>query len=271
MGNARRSQGVRDGLGLFGIWVIMGLILESLAHYWVSHTPYYQVQSKQGLVSVHAFDVVVYLSTALLAFVVSFLGFAVIRYRRRAGETGDSELQFQRSPWFQRIWMVLKIAIVLGVFMNPDLTGMEKLWAYGLPPWNKGAVVVDVQARQWQWRFGYPGYGLPLDTKTNGRDVLVVPEGRPIKFVLTSLDVTHSFYVPAWSVKMDVIPGETRVMYLTPTKLGSTQKDPMLRVQCAQLCGAGHAYMDAYVKVVTPQQFQHWVNQQHTALAAAHS
>ena len=90
MGNARRSQGVRDGLGLFGIWVIMGLILESLAHYWVSHTPYYQVQSKQGLVSVHAFDVVVYLSTALLAFVVSFLGFAVIRYRRRAGETGDS-------------------------------------------------------------------------------------------------------------------------------------------------------------------------------------
>ncbi|MDA8206037.1 MAG: cytochrome c oxidase subunit II [Thermaerobacter sp.] len=267
----RNAQGIREGFRLAAVWVVLALIFELAAHHWVVHDPYYRVQSEQGLVSVHAFDIIVYLSTALLAFVVSFLGFSVVRFRRRAGQEPVSNVQYQRSPWFQRIWMVLKIAIVLGVFMNPDLTGMEKLWAYGLPPWNHGAVVVDVQARQWQWRFGYPQYGLPMDTKTNGRDVLVVPEGKPIKFVMTSLDVTHSFYVPAWSVKMDIIPGETRTMYITPTTTGSTASDPMLRVQCAQLCGAGHAYMSAFVKVVTPQQFRTWVAQQQQALTASHT
>lgn len=263
-----KASGVREGLQLFTTWLVVAALAEVLAHQWVVHVPFYQVASLQGKVSVDAFDVIVYVSAALFAFIVSFIGYSVVRFHRKPGEEGPAPVQYQRSPVFQWVWMVLKVAIVLTVFMNPDLTGMEKLWAYAMPPWNKGAVLVQVQARQWQWRFGYPQYGLPMNTKTNGRDVLVVPEGRPIKFVLTSLDVTHSFYVPAWNVKMDVIPGETRTFYITPTQYGSTATNPMFRLQCAQLCGTGHAYMVANVKVVSQKAFQQWVAQEKAAAVA---
>lgn len=270
MRNASKSQGIREGISLFTLWVIVAFVFEIIAHLWVAHDPYYTVASQQGHISVGAFDIVVYLATALFAGIVSFLGYSMVRFRYHAGQDTTSDVQFQRSPAFQRVWMVVKILVVLGVFMNPDLTGMEKLWAYGLPPWDKGALVVKVQARQWQWRFGYPQYGLPMNTKTNGRDVLEVPIGREVKFEMTSLDVTHSFYVPAWNVKADIIPGEVRNFFITPTKLGTTTTNPMFRLQCAQLCGAGHPYMVAQVKVVTPQQFQQWVKAQQTQLKASH-
>ncbi|KYP80940.1 cytochrome c oxidase subunit II [Ferroacidibacillus organovorans] len=266
-----RVQNGRNISMFVGLWLFFSAILEYFAHLWVIHTPYYYVASLQGGVSLDAFDTLVYVSVILFVFIILFMAFAAVRFRQRAGETGDSPVQNQSNLLFQRSWMVLTIAIVMTFFLHPDLSGMEQLWAYGLPPWNHGALVVNVQARQCQFRFGYPQYGLPMNTKTNGRDVLVVPAGREIKFVMNSLDVTHSFYVPAWGIKADIIPGITRDLYITPTQITSTAANPMVRLQCAQLCGAGHSYMEADVEVVSPQAFAIWVAQEKTQVSNQNS
>jgi cytochrome c oxidase subunit 2 len=83
--------------------------------------------------------------------------------------------------------------------------------------------------------------------------VLYLPEGRPVVFKLTSLDVIHSFFVPEFSQKLDAVPGIITTLRVTPTRLGS------YAAECTELCGAGHSLMRAPVRVVTPVQFAHWL------------
>lgn len=130
-------------------------------------------------------------------------------------------------------------------------------------------LVVDVTGRQWEWKFSYPQYGINQAVDKNGSDILVLPVNRPVKFVLrsygfnhpydTQIDVIHSFWVPAFGMKTDVIPGETRYEYILPTKIASTQTNEMYRVQCAEVCGPGHPFMEANMKVVSTSDFQSWV------------
>jgi cytochrome c oxidase subunit 2 len=108
---------------------------------------------------------------------------------------------------------------------------------------------VNVTAGQWFWKFEYPDFDITSDT-------LYLPVNRQVKLLLSSIDVIHSFWVPEFRVKQDVLPGENLVKELrfTPTITG----DYVL--MCAELCGGSHAYMNSPVKVVTDGGFQEWVD-----------
>jgi len=114
---------------------------------------------------------------------------------------------------------------------------------------DPSAMVVRVTAGQWFWKFQYQDSGITSTT-------LFLPVGRQVDLQMTSLDVIHSFWVPEFRVKQDIVPGQTNELRITPIEIGA------YRVRCAELCGTRHAYMEAPVYVVSQQDFDAWVGQQ---------
>ena len=110
------------------------------------------------------------------------------------------------------------------------------------PP--RDAMVVEATGRQWAWSFKYP----------NGKqsEEMYVALDRPVKIELRSQDVLHGFYIPAFRVKADVVPGKTNFLWFTPTILGTFD------VQCTVMCGVQHSYMLSKVHVVSEDDFKQW-------------
>jgi cytochrome c oxidase subunit 2 len=117
---------------------------------------------------------------------------------------------------------------------------------------------ITVTGVQWSWQFTYDTDG-GADATTTGTPArpptLWLPQGESVQFRLVSDDVIHSFWVPAFLFKMDVIPGQVNKFEIVPKKLGT------FRGKCAELCGQDHARMLFNVKVVTPDQYQQRVAQ----------
>ena len=109
-------------------------------------------------------------------------------------------------------------------------------------------MVVNVTAFQWNWEFEYPDYGITTNT-------LYLPVNQQVLLKMTSRDVIHSFWVPEFRVKQDVLPGANLVkeLRITPNLPGD------YKVRCAELCGGAHAAMEGPVKVVTKTDFDAWV------------
>ncbi|HZW02755.1 MAG TPA: cytochrome c oxidase subunit II, partial [Anaerolineaceae bacterium] len=113
------------------------------------------------------------------------------------------------------------------------------------------SLVVDVVGGQWYWSFTYPDFNITSNA-------LYLPLDRTTLLRMTSMDVIHSFWVPEFRVKQDVLPGENfvRELEITPNRLGEFQ------VLCAEMCGVQHAYMVSPVYVVSPEEFDAWVDEQ---------
>jgi cytochrome c oxidase subunit 2 len=129
------------------------------------------------------------------------------------------------------------------------------------------AVTVDVVGFQWSWQFNYPGYNVttdgqmwnPQETDTQNENelpLLEIPEGESVEFNLTSPDVLHSFWVPEFLFKRDVVPGHPNHFSITATHTGT------FIGHCSELCGLYHSRMLFTLKIVTPAQFQTWISQQ---------
>jgi cytochrome c oxidase subunit II len=115
-------------------------------------------------------------------------------------------------------------------------------------------VVVNVTGFQWSWEFQYPDLGNVQVIGTPSRKpVLVLPAGKSIRFNLTSPDVIHSFWIPAFLFKEDVVPGHPNSFQVTTTTKGT------FAGRCSELCGTYHSEMLFTVKVVSQQQFQQFI------------
>ncbi|MCL6650066.1 MAG: hypothetical protein K6U89_17260 [Chloroflexi bacterium] len=112
--------------------------------------------------------------------------------------------------------------------------------------------VVRVEGARWLWKISYPQYGV------TSRE-LVLPVGRRVRFDVTATDVLHSFWIPAFRMKIDAVPGMTTRVFITPTATGSFEDNFHFRLQCAELCGLGHNLMRSPVRVVDPAEFEAWV------------
>ncbi|MFB6136388.1 MAG: cytochrome c oxidase subunit II [Halobacteriaceae archaeon] len=125
-------------------------------------------------------------------------------------------------------------------------------WTYGAllaveaggPAQSGDALVVHVEGYQFGWRFTYPD-----GTQTNE---LRLPADRPVRLVVTSADVFHNFGIPGLRVKTDAIPGHTTDTWVVPEETGT------YTAHCYELCGVGHSYMTATVRVVEPSAFDEW-------------
>ncbi len=121
--------------------------------------------------------------------------------------------------------------------------------------------LIGVTAQQFAWTFQYPPSvtgGAPVQS-----DQLYLPDHQPVKFQLHSKDVIHAFWVPAFRLQEDVVPGITVSYRATPDRLGTYP------IVCNLLCGLGHSLMRTALHVVTPAQFQAWLRSQQTSSTAA--
>jgi cytochrome c oxidase subunit II len=114
---------------------------------------------------------------------------------------------------------------------------------------------VNVVGRQWSWTFNYLEADAGVAGSPGKPPTLVLPQGETVRFTLTSPDVIHSFWVPAFLFKMDVIPGRTNEFEITPDQQGTYMG------KCAELCGVDHSRMLFNVKVVSPEEYDRYVSE----------
>jgi cytochrome c oxidase subunit 2 len=122
-------------------------------------------------------------------------------------------------------------------------------------------MVVEVTGQQVAWSYRYPSSvtgGAPLKTTQ-----LYVPENRSVFFKIRSVDVIHAFWIPAFRLQIDAVPGIATSYRATPDRLGTYP------VVCNLLCGVGHGLMRSRIHVVTPERFQAWLKSQTSAPAGA--
>ncbi|HET9074430.1 MAG TPA: cytochrome c oxidase subunit II [Solirubrobacteraceae bacterium] len=118
---------------------------------------------------------------------------------------------------------------------------------------ERAAYTVDVTASRWLWHFSYPGHGIRLASGEGAGQVFVVPANTPVRINLTSSDVIHSLWIPQLAFKRDAIPGSTERLTLDFDRTGS------FKGACAEYCGTYHAEMVFRVRVVSDNQFNHWL------------
>lgn len=186
------------------------------------------------------FIVSVLIALSIFSLIVIFC----VKYRRRAGnEIGQPD---RHTTPVEVTWTLVPLALC----MIPFVWGAHIYLQEAQPPAN--ALEVYVVAKQWMWKTEQPGGQEEIDA-------LHVPTGRPVKLTMTSQDVIHSFYVPAFRVKADVLPDRYTTLWFTATQPG----DYML--YCAQYCGTDHAAMTGHVVALMPGDYATWLNQSSTA------
>jgi cytochrome c oxidase subunit II len=189
-----------------------------------------------------AFLFILIVSVFFLVLITGLMIYFVIRYSRKRNPKATN---IHGNIPLEILWTVVPTILVLFMFWF-GWTGYKQMTE--IP---EDAMVVDVTAQMWIWKFQYET-GLQSDT-------LYVPLNTPIKVRLKSLDVNHSFYVPAFRVKMDVIPNRDNVTWFEADEIGSYD------IFCAEYCGLNHSYMLNKVVVMPEVEFNRWMRD---ALAA---
>ena len=169
---------------------------------------------------------------------VMVIAFAV-KYRQRVPSDAVGS-NFENSALLEVTWTIIPLLIVLVTFG----WGLKVFFRLSRPPAN--AVQYYVSGKQWMWKIQHP---------TGQREIneLHVPVGQPTELVMTSEDVIHSFFVPAFRVKQDVVPGRTSKLWFTPTKPGR------YHLFCTEFCGVEHSKMIGTVVVQEPNEYQAWL------------
>lgn len=176
------------------------------------------------------------ISAILFIGIMAAMVYFVFKYSRKKRDTVSN---ISHNTALEVVWTAIPVGIVMVMF-----------W-YGFVGFNqmrKGpedAFTVKVTGRMWSWMFTY-------ENGIQAADVLRIPVGEPIKFVITSQDVIHSFFIPAFRVKWDAVPGRETVFYTTPQRTGTFD------IMCAEYCGLQHAYMLSKVKVMPRDEFDRW-------------
>lgn len=175
------------------------------------------------------------ISVVLLLLVTGLMIYFVIRYNRRRHPKAEP---VHGSTALEITWTVIPTILVMVIFYF----GMEEFKYIRNAP--KDALNVQVTGRMWNWSYQY----------ANGKqsDKLYVPLGKPVKLTLQSVDVLHSFYIPAFRIKEDAVPGRQTYLWFKPETMGAAD------VFCAEYCGQRHAYMLSKVIVMSQPEFDAW-------------
>src|SRR5436305_10573046 len=188
------------------------------------------------------YDVLLIVSVPIFVLVMTVAIYSVIRFRARPGDTGDGA-PIHGNARLEVAWVTIPFLLVAGlaIYAWITLNDIEKKQA--------GEMHVHVYGRQFAWSFAYNGPG----GRQIQSDQLYLPVGKPVKFLIRTRDVIHSFWVPDFRLKSDAVPGITTNWRTTPTRLGIHD------VVCAELCGPGHSLMRGTVHVVTDRTFTAWL------------
>ncbi len=173
----------------------------------------------------------------VFALMCTLIVYSLIVFRRKEGDDGPGEY-IHGNNLLEVVWTVIPIIVVSG---------------FGVWAWNildevvraePNERTIQVTGQQWNWSFGYPDFGQYAVTPT-----LMMKINEPVLLEMEATDVLHSFWVPEFRVKQDLLPYQTTTLRITPTVLGD------FTVQCAEICGTSHSQMLADVRVVTEEEY----------------
>ena len=183
----------------------------------------------------------------LFALIMVPLVYSLIVFRRKKGDTTDAE-HTEGNTTLEITWTVIPLMIVIVyAYLGAYTLGETRVV-------DPNALVINVTAHQWDWSFSYPeGFS---------SNELHLPINKQVVLEMQSLDVIHSFWVPEFRIKQDVVPGHITEYRITPDLLGK------YTVRCAELCGTSHAYMERPVIVTSQGDYDSWVKQQAATEAA---
>lgn len=192
-------------------------------------------------------DVAIVLSSFVFSIVLVMLGYSLYRWRAKPGDESDGE-PIHGNTRLEIAWTVIPTVIVtfLAIYSWIVLDDIEAK--------DSDRMQLEVVAQQFEWDFNYPEAGVTSKE-------LHVPVDQQLELQLRALDVIHSFWVPEWRIKRDLVPGAPGAsiddnIVVTPDREGTYS------VICTELCGVGHATMRARVVVESEAEFQEWLGQQ---------
>lgn len=224
------------------------------------------------------------IAAVLLAIIFAVVGYSLFYHRKSRGYEADQKFH---ETWFGRWSWVIVPVLVLGVDLTIASSAqktLEKVWEV---PKGEDLLDVKVIGHQWWWEFQYLDHSVEVDGKPQTVTVesryvpadevtpdsagylravdnpLVLPVGKKVRFLHTSVDVLHAFWVPELAVKKDAIPG-----YVTETWVDLT-REGRFSGQCAELCGTWHSRMPIEVEVVSEEKYNTWVEEQKGLMVAS--
>lgn len=176
------------------------------------------------------------ISIFFLVGITAVMIYFLFRYRKKKNPVATN---ITHNNTLEIVWTVIPTILVLIMFWF-GWTGYKPML---IAP--KGALEIDAIGQMWKWTFEYP----------NGKssDSLIVPVDEPVKLNLTSRDVLHALYIPAFRIKQDVVPGDEKMMWFTAQQLGTYD------ILCAEYCGQLHSYMLSTIKVVEREEYDIWL------------
>ncbi len=189
------------------------------------------------------FMFVIYTGFVLLLGVVGFTLYYMFRFRRR--ESDERTEPVPPNQLLEITWVIVPTILVLIAFT----WGFKSFVKINVAPPN--AYEIQVRAQKWFWEFEYPN-GV---TTTN---TFAVPVDRPIKLIMTSRDVIHSFFAPEFRIKHDVIPNRYTTLWFEAEEV-SDGPDDFIQVYCAEYCGTNHSKMGAELRVLSQEEFDDWL------------
>jgi cytochrome c oxidase subunit II len=184
------------------------------------------------------FGFLIGVSLFFTALIFALLLVFAIRYRRRSED--EQPPQIERRDWLEVTWIIIPLGLVMVMFG----WGAKLYFNMMNPP--DGALEIYAIGKQWMWKFQHPEGPREINE-------LHVPVGHPVKMTMTSQDVIHSFFVPAFRVKMDVVPGRFTHIWFEATKPG------VYHLFCAEYCGTMHSGMRGRVIAMRPTLYEEWL------------
>ena len=185
---------------------------------------------------------VIFYGSIAISLVMFFIGlYFLIKYKRNAFNLKASE-HVIHSTKLEILWTVIPVILVSFIFYY----GYKGYLKMVVAP--QDSIQINVTAKKWAWEFEYLETGVRVDKE------FVVPVNTPIKLIMTSEDVIHSFYVPNFRIKKDIVPNRYTKLWFEATSEGVYQ------IFCAEFCGNGHSAMLGTVRVVSEADYQDWVS-----------
>jgi cytochrome c oxidase subunit 2 len=250
----------KDTIIVAVIWICSSLAGEVLLFVYGEHM--FPVQgSTQALIVDDAFFLLVALGIPIFLLVVTSVIYSLVRFSNNSDDIEDAKpVSFHKG--FAWTWLMVSSVLCLGVIIFPGYTGLLELRSTANTPPD---LLIEVTGQRWIWTFEY------IDQKTHepivklrgANETLVLPNESLIRFKITALDsdVLHSFWIPAFRLKIDAVPGLVTSLDVTTNRIGNYEDDIMYRVQCAELCGVSHSTMMNKVEVIDKDEFEKWLTE----------
>jgi cytochrome c oxidase subunit 2 len=182
------------------------------------------------------------LTASIILFLVVIAGIVFFAWRYRRREKDELTTSVSHHTPLEIIWTVIPVILIIIVF----IWGFRTYVKMHVVPGD--SLEIKVTGQKWFWTFDYP-------QGANSLNELVVPVDRPIKLLLSSKDVIHSFFVPNFRVKMDVLPNRYTIAWFQATRTGE------YNLFCTEFCGKGHSEMIGKVRVMEQAQFDKWLEE----------